>query len=252
MIINHSTTITLLCLMSIIFELINHNIPDKNLQIKENYTGDINMDMIKGVFEAWGIDKDEIVDIRFIVRHSEGTTFIGDDDSIKINDNDVINVIVFCNNIDIKTKLIKIFFKNNIIISDDKECKDSKSDTSSDYDSDKDSVHSDNDFTDEDINSINTQSIKLFENPNFIQLVKIYYTEPDLFKQFSAYVQNGTVVSEFFKNDDDISDDKMKEYKEIANNIVLLGTGIDDDIILNRVIKFRGHMNLTLRSLLTE
>ena len=96
------------------------------------------------------------------------------------------------------------------------------------------------------INKSNKETIDLFSNKQFQTLVKIYYENPDVFKTFASYISSGnTVDTSHFTNITDVSFDD--EFQGIKG----LNLDIDDSIIQNTLKKFNGHINLTLRYILT-
>lgn len=92
----------------------------------------------------------------------------------------------------------------------------------------------------------NKETITLFSNKNFQTLIKIYYENPGVFKIFASYISSGnTIDASRFSNVRDVSfDDEFEEIKSLNLNI-------DDEIIQNALKKFNGHINLTLRYILT-
>lgn len=98
----------------------------------------------------------------------------------------------------------------------------------------------------ETINKSNKETITLFSNKNFQTLIKIYYENPDVFKTFASYISSGNTIdsSRFSNVKEDSFDDEFEEIKSLNLNI-------DDEIIQNALKKFNGHINLTLRYILT-
>jgi hypothetical protein len=95
------------------------------------------------------------------------------------------------------------------------------------------------------INS-NKETISLFSNKDFQTLIRIYYENSDVFKTFASYISTGNAVdASHFSNTRDVRfDDEFQEIKSLNLNI-------DDEIIQNTLKRFNGHINLTLRYILT-
>ena len=76
--------------------------------------------------------------------------------------------------------------------------------------------------------------------------MRIYSENPDIFKRFASYVSSGDVVltGDRFNVPEDINvDSQLEEIKK-------LGVDLADEIIIDALKKFKGHLNLTLRFLL--
>ena len=96
------------------------------------------------------------------------------------------------------------------------------------------------------IEKSNQETIKLFGDKNFQTLLKIYYENPNVFKVFASYVSSGNVMMNSIPEvNKDVNFDR--EFEEIKN----LNLGIKDSLIRNALVKFSGHLNLSLRYLLT-
>ncbi len=98
------------------------------------------------------------------------------------------------------------------------------------------------------IQGINEKSIELFADEDFRNLIKIYKTKPELFSIFNQYIQQ-TGVDESILCVSDINEDK-EYYESLVKEIESLNLGVSKKVIYNRLIKFKGHLNLVVRSLL--
>lgn len=102
-------------------------------------------------------------------------------------------------------------------------------------------------ITKEIIDMSNKTTVELFQNNNFKTLLRIFYEDPTLYKTFSSYVTSGDMVCDaFFITDED--NDFTNQLEEIKN----LNIGLDDEKIIKALKKFNGHINLSLRYLLTS
>lgn len=95
------------------------------------------------------------------------------------------------------------------------------------------------------IDKSNQETVKLFDNQNFKTLVNIYYNNPDVFKTFASYISSGTVISSALQQNVESTYDVQLE---VIKN---LGLNISDEKIIGALQKFNGHINLSLRYLLT-
>ena len=96
------------------------------------------------------------------------------------------------------------------------------------------------------IQESNNETIKIFQEEDFCSLLRIYSENPDIFKRFASYVSSGDVIltEDRFNVPEDINvDSQMEEIKK-------LGVDLSDEIIIDALKKFKGHLNLTLRFLL--
>lgn len=101
-------------------------------------------------------------------------------------------------------------------------------------------------FNEEIIEKSNNKTIELFKNDNFKTLLKIFNDEPDIFKTFASYITHGDVQLDYF---DDIQE---TNYDNELEAIKSLEVNIDDELIIEALKRFKGHINLSLRYLLTN
>ena len=83
---------------------------------------------------------------------------------------------------------------------------------------------------------------------DFRSLIKIYKTKPELFNIFNQYLQDAE-VNETILSISEI-DENPEYYEKLTNYIEELNLGVSRQIIYSRLVKFKGHLNLTVRSLL--
>ena len=102
------------------------------------------------------------------------------------------------------------------------------------------------------IQEINKKTIELFKNEDFKHLIRIYKTNPDLFATFEQYIQHGNILrcdDLSDKSKEVISEDTFTSELEYINSLNL---DIPKDKIIHVLNLYNGHMNLTLRHLLTN
>ena len=105
-------------------------------------------------------------------------------------------------------------------------------------------------MTDEIINSMNTNIVTLFSDKDFIDLLRIILNKPHLLNIASSYIQHGNVVE--VKTSDISNFTYTSEYDIVIDILTKLKVnieGIEDEVKI-LLCHFKGHINLTLRSLL--
>ena len=270
--------------MPIIFKLVGH-VNSSVLEIKHDKSEIVKLSSIISIFENYGISQESFEYIRFVI---DSETLKDDTKTFQISNENLI-IFVFTINEEIKKKLNKIFLENEINIVNnnsehvDKEITNTEVDNNSEHDNDisenfnNNSEH-DNDisenfnnnsdhvdkeitkpvvdkiqeeqipeFSQEIIDTINIKTAKLFENNDFKHLIRIYYTNPDILKTFLNFVSQGNIVK---MNIPIISEEK--DYSVEIETLKSLGINESDDIIKQVLESVNGHLNLSLRVLLTR
>ena len=112
----------------------------------------------------------------------------------------------------------------------------------------------DNILTDDIIKECNDKTLKLFNNNDFITLLKIYNTNPDAFEILYKYTQNANIVESVISNKTihDLTQSELKYYNYLYEKINRLNIVSNKDLIIDCLIKNSGHLNLTLRDLLNK
>lgn len=176
------------------------------------------------------IEMDTIKDIRFIYR---GTTLSIDNLSkidLQLPECETIVIHVFAPSMEVREKLVDNIFitlrsflpkKEEPIV-----------------------------MTDSIINSMNTNIITLFSDTDFVNLLRIILNKPHLLNIASSYIQHGNVVE--VKTDEILQFTYMEQYNHMMDILKKLNVKMDgiDDEVKFLLCHFKGHINLTLRSLL--
>lgn len=211
--------------MSILLKLIGcGSVLEMNVKMKEDKFG---LKEIESVFEELGFDSEEIRTIKIIVnakdlRNEEMKDFICDEPDT--------NVFIFSNSPELKQKLIKVFDKNSI----NKEI--------NIVEEEKNPV-----LDDKVIETMNKKIVELFKKDNFKILINIWMKEPEMFKEFFRYINNGNIVNI------DIPDEaKDKMFNKEIEILKELGINKSDDEICKILRLYNGHLNFALRDLLTK
>lgn len=207
--------------MPITFKLIG-NIKSKLLEIKYDINGIVRLSSIISIFTNYGIPPENFEHIKVIIEREPLTN---DSKFYQVLDDYNLIVFIFTSKKDINDNLIEIFSKHNIDKIEEK-----IPELSQDI-----------------INSNNIKTVQLFENPNFKQLVKIYFNEPELFKTFLKFISHGDIT-----NMNIPTIDEEKDYSVELEYIKSLGIIENDKEILQFLKKYNGHINLSLRAFLCQ
>jgi hypothetical protein len=111
--------------------------------------------------------------------------------------------------------------------------------------SDESLESSDDEISDEEIKRINNIIIKQFEDPDFVTLLRICNTKPQLLGLVNNYMMSGTVVEPI----EPISSIDASEFKYNEELEMLEKLGYTGNIVKSVIIHFNGHLNLCIRYL---
>jgi len=220
--------------MSLILKLI---CTSNNIEINEIFTGIINLKILHELLISWDFVQEEINNIKFFIDTEEITNpdmnFIITEDNNKI-----INILAQDININNKLEIIFKQYKNNNL------------NTLNENILDSDEIINNNDSSDKYIEDINNKTILLFDDPDFKNLLNIYIKKPELYNILYQYIQNVDFVNKNNNNDLIISIDQeqLSNYNNLADKLLFLG--FSKNIIIKKLIEYKGHLNLTIRSLL--
>lgn len=248
--------------MPLILRLIGQFEGHKTYEIKDSFEGHINIKTLFELFTFWELSIDEINKVKFFI-DAKQIKNPEENFNIKVDEDKII--LVFTSDIEIRNKLFKIFIREGYektqsntnsqpILPDPEICKPI---TRMSNDFDKSEIINEDipKLTDELIDLINIKTVSLFADNDFKSLISIYLRRPELFGIMAQYVQNGNVLKESLgpiKTIEDLTDKEIEHYQCLANKINHLELNIPNAVIINKLIKFSGHLNLTLRSLLCD
>jgi len=233
--------------MPLIFKLVGFVINNKYFQIIDPFEGDINLASIHILFKTWGLTDDELKEVKFII-DSEQITDINK--IYHINQNEKHNIFVFVFNQDIRQKLQNIFTTHGtgILSLSDNYSDDEINNPITQIETEQ--VH----LTHEVIHKMNEQTLLLFSDNDFISLLDIYKRKPNLFNLLSNYIQNNDLLDSLVndKTFDELSEQEKEYYNNLSIQVLSLNLNIPQNIIIEKLIKYSGHLNLTIRSILNE
>jgi|LauGreDrversion4_2_1035121.scaffolds.fasta_scaffold06682_3 hypothetical protein len=267
--------------MPLVFKLVGYTADKKHYEIKDPFNGPINLKLLFELYKVWGLTDEEISNIKFItdseqIKNSEKSFLVKDDEDRVI--------FVFTSNATIRQKLHEIFIRegSEVQIGTKTSTNTTTTTTTTSYTTYSSSNETPVSYaqpanpdpeictpitqvvkpdpipvlTQEVIDTMNVKSVSLFADEDFKHLVSIYMRKPDLFSVLAKYVQNGTVIEESLGHvttPDMLTDDVLANYKKLCQEIKNLGfTAYSDEVIMGKLIKYSGHLNLTVRALLCE
>lgn len=259
--------------MPITFKLVG-NVNSKALEIKTDISGTIKLSNIISIFESLGLSSNDFKDIR-IVHNSH--TLDSEEKSFIVNEKDNLIVFIFSTVREIREKLGFLFLKhatnlkdqlsesvstsNNLSLqnfnqrnSDEQGNKEDDRETDKEVDKELQISIEDKEeeavpeLSEDIIKEMNKKTIKLFQDPDFCNLIKIYYLKPELITTFINFVSHGDIINMVLPK----VTGEVKDFSESINILKSLGINATEEQMLESLTIFNGHLNLTLRSLLCQ
>jgi len=191
-------------------------------------------------FDSLGLDKEKASEVKFIT----SAEIMSDEKSYDLSKGN-LSIYVFSQSEEIKTIINKIFQDNGTTPSTAQIKPQSEEKQVFDPSINQPLAEDLIKITPEIIEESNKMTVELFENKNFQTLMRIFYEDPNVFKTFASYVVSGDMIENPFSNTIE------GEFDEELKQIVSLGIPISENKIRIALKKFNGHINLTLRYLLT-
>ena len=249
--------------MPIKFKLVGQTTNKKYYEITDDFAGPVNLNLLQDLFKFHGVSSEEIEKIRFITDSEQIKT---SDKSYNVKPDEDRGIFVFTSEPEIRNKLQDIFMKNGkeVDVQQQKSPQQTPSQPGAQPASQpvaqveqfqplsiKESVEPV--MTPEIIETMNKRTLELFSQPDFKILLNIFLTNPGIIRDFSKYVQHSDIVSNSKEaNWDELSAEKQTEYNMLADNLEKYHLGKPRELLLSRLVKYSGHLNLTLRSILSE
>jgi len=204
-----------------------------NYEIHDDFCGDFNINNVIFILNKFDISDNDINNIKFLHNNYESNNISVIDDYNKIiciNNDETYNVYIYSNNNDIKKKLELVFYKIN------NEYENNNIDNNNNENETKNII---------DINLHNKKIMNLLNNDDLKTILKIYKNNPDIFISFIQLITN---IDDIELNDDIQNID----YDNLINIINNLNLGFSNEDIIIKLKKYKGHLNLTLRSLISN
>lgn len=259
--------------MPLVLKLVGQFQCSNTYEIRDSINEQINIKLLNEKFIFFGLSHDEINKIIFI-NNSEQIKNL--DKNFIINADKDLFIFMFTSDIELRNKLFIIFMnKGNKVyrpgyseVEEVEKVEEAEESTSSQHFVQP--VSPDPEIckpitmkvseptpklTNELIDLMNIKAVSLFNDPDFKYLISIYIRRPELFGTIAQYIQNGDVIEEslcHIKTIDELNDEEIKHYQILSDKINHLGIDITNEVIINKLIKFSGHLNLTLRSILCD
>ena len=223
---------------------------EMNHQEWDDELTNIDINMVKSFFIKLGCPED-LNELKFIT----DSETMNVDKTYPVNKDTTRFIFVFTMNVELKSKLKEIFNQHGVYVEKQNTKVQSikvqpvqanqvqKVDEELLKPIPEDKIVIDNDT----IIKSNEETIKLFSEKDFQELLRIYVNNPNIFKRFASYISSGNVMISALMETDE-SKDYSRELEEIKN----LNIGVKEDTIKSGLIKFNGHINLTLRYLLAN
>jgi hypothetical protein len=246
--------------MPIVLKLVGFTQDHKSYQIKDKFTGPINLRLLHELFIHWNLTTDDIEKIKFI---TDSEQIKNPDKTFEIKEDEERLIFVFTSDKDVRNKLLNIFSSQGTEISKDFKLDESPKPTLRLENVDPEickpltqkKLDTIQQLTPDIIELMNVKSVSLFSDPDFKNLVSIYLRKPELFSILSQYVQSGNVIEESFippKTIDQLTSEEVEHYQQLADKLKHLELNVSNEVLINRLIYFSGHLNLTVRSILCE
>ena len=226
--------------MPIIFKSVGTS-DSKKYEIKIIMNKIISLCDIEKIFEIYGMSEEDLSHIKFV---ANSETMKSNEKQYLVSDNENLIVFVFSPIKEVKEKIEEIFIKNNTLAMD----KPAMIDTNlqKNIDTPEEVVDVIPTLDDETVKIINEKTSSLYQNEDFKQLVRIYYTNQDIVKTFLSFIVHGDIVKL------NISKESGKTFESEISILKGLGIKDSDEDIRVALNQFNGHLNLTLRALLTK
>lgn len=243
--------------MTLILKLIGQFENRKIYEIKDSFEGIINLKLLCELFVFWGITHDEVNKIKFI---SDSEQIKESSKDYYIESGKCIIIFVFTTDNELKHKLVKIFMKEGCEVSQNSNTSQQNiKPASPDAEICKPITIKETStvpkLSSELIDAVNAKSVSLFADPDFKNLISVYLRRPELFSTLASYVQHGNIIEEslgHIKTIDELSNKELEHYQKLADKINHLEIGVKNEVVMDRLIKMSGHLNLTLRSILCD
>lgn len=262
--------------MPLVLKLVGYSHDRKCYQIKDSFEGLVNLKLLNDLFTFWGLNLDEIDKIKFII---DSEQIKSADKNFNVKNNEDRIIFIFTSHNDIRNKLISIFIKEGTEVESIKIIQPNQTEINLpsyqqhmqlnqqhstqamivDHEICKPLTQKETEpapiLTLELIDIMNAKSVSLFNDSDFKNLISIYIRRPELFNTLAQYVQHGNIIEETLivpKTIEQLTPEELCHYQSLADKINYLNLGVTNDIIINRLIKYSGHLNLTVRAILCE
>ena len=263
--------------MPLVFKLVGYNNLNKHYEIKDPFNGPVNLKILHELFKAWKVSEDEIHNIKFI---TDSELIKDSNKCFIVNDTEDRIIFLFTPISDLREKLYNIFKDVGSLIEQKPQQQFLESNQhahkyTNQYASANVTIVKQTTpdpeicqpltqiakpdlipiLTPEIITNINIKTVSLFADPDFKSLINIYIRRPELFSTLAKYVQHGNVIEESLesiKTQEMLTETELEHYVQLCEQIKKIGINAPDNVIIAKLLKYSGHLNLTVRSLLCD
>ena len=217
----------LILIMPVLLKLIGCQ---NNYEILDKFHGELTINNVISILNTFNITTDDICHIKFLTdNYSQNNISIITDytNIMNISINETYNIYIYSSNENIKNKLEFTF---NLINNEENNIIEQPGTEPS---------------NEHDINTHNKTTLELLNNDSFKNILKLYKNNSDIFTTFIQFITFDEDIS-FNNKSHDI------DYDKLVNEILKLNLDIDKELILIKLKKYNGHLNLTLRDLISN
>ena len=172
-----------------------------------------------------------------------GSETIKDDNKI-FTVEDIKIIYIFTNDEKSQDILCKIFLKYGTDLTEEK--KEKKLNSLLEEELDEDHI-----LEKKDMDDINEELIEEFKDKDFIFLLNILNTRPELFDKLYQYLSSGDIVDKKEFDDFKFEDSQFTFEKELGS-LLGLNLNIEESNLRKVLMYFKGHLNLSLRFIINQ
>jgi len=240
--------------MPIIIKLVGY-LPDKQFyEIRDNFIGIFSIELIHKLLLMWKLTTDDINKIKFIMDSEHLKSY---EQKIEVSATDIKIIFVFTQDHEVRSKLCTIFMHEGHVVQSSQDQPQETTEKKADPEicqAISIPEETKQKLTPELITEINSKAINLFQDNDFKKLIGIYINRPELFNTVLQYIQHGNIVKELKTHTtlDQLSDEQRNHYLKLLEQVRGLDLQVSDDLIMIKLIKYSGHLNLAVREILYE
>jgi len=231
--------------MPLIFKLVG-----SNKHIISQFEGLITLTQIKTEFKKIGISDEDITKIKFITERS----VITEEDKTFMINKETEQIMFIFTDMSIRPMMQQLFEQYGIMEQPENHMS-NKIDPSISMPLTEHAVSEVApeipQMTESIITESNKNAMKILADKDLMTLFDIYLRRPEVFSTFGKYIQHGTIVqnSTSEKTTSDLTPEELEHYKSQAVQITL---PVSDEIKLSTLIRFKGHIILSLNYILSN
>lgn len=242
--------------MPIVIKLVGYAPDKKFYEISDDFTGVFSIEIIHQLLLSWEFTPDNISKIKFIMESEQLKSY---EQRFEVLPTDVKIIFVFTRDHEVRSKLVTVFMQKGQMIQMPEKEEDQEQDSDNKVDPEicqpiPIQEEPTQKLTPKIINEINLKAINLFQDSDFKKLIGIYINRPELFNTILQYIQHGNIVKELKVRTsiNQLSDEQKEHYEALLEKVRCLDLQVSDDLIMSKLIKYSGHLNLVIREILYD